>query len=135
MAAKFQSENCTKFCGNYRSGIAWIGHIGNQRGTMPQSATYNSASSLQTEALAALRALSWACDEGYNHIKLCTASHTLVQALQSGGPPLISISWTVGSILNVANSFASCLVVHVPKAQVVEARALAYRCRDSTFRF
>ncbi|KMS97735.1 hypothetical protein BVRB_5g124100 [Beta vulgaris subsp. vulgaris] len=116
-------------------GIAWLGKTGDHGSLLQRGVLCYSASTIQTKALACLRALAWAREIGYSRIKLCTSSNALVQALRSNGPHEITIRWTLESLSTIANSFLSCLVLHVPKTQVAKTRRLAYWCRKNKFQF
>ena len=126
----------TKFQGNHRCGIAWLGRTGDNGAIMQQGVYCYAASTIQTEALACLRALSWARAMGHRHIKICTSSLlALVQALRTHGTSDITIRWTVESIATMANSLLSCFVLHVPPSQVNEARRLASWCQQHFYTF
>ena len=96
---------------------------------MQQAVYCYAASTIQTEVLACLRALSWARDMGHKRIKIFTSSLALVQALRTHDTREITTRWTVESIATMANSLLSCFVLQVPPTQVIEARRLAYWCQ------
>ncbi|XP_074283834.1 uncharacterized protein LOC141608371 [Silene latifolia] len=73
------------------------------------------SSALQAEGQAAIKALKWALDEGYLHVRLVTDCLVLVMQVAGADKPIASITCIIQDIKSIASLFHCCSLSFCPR--------------------
>ncbi|XP_074300884.1 uncharacterized protein LOC141632220 [Silene latifolia] len=97
------------------SGMGWCLLDGD--GTLRNTAHARSfaSSALQAEGRAAIKALKWALDEGYLHVRLVTDCLVLVMQVAGAEKPIASITCIIQDFKSIASHFQCCSLSYCPR--------------------
>ncbi|XP_074318284.1 uncharacterized protein LOC141655084 [Silene latifolia] len=107
------------------SGMGWCLLDGD--GTLRNTAHARSfaSSALQAEGQAAIKALKWALDEGYLHVRLVTDCLVLVMQVAGAEKPIASITCIIQDFKSIASHFHCCSLSFCPRGVNMIAHNLA----------
>ncbi|XP_074306700.1 uncharacterized protein LOC141641960 [Silene latifolia] len=97
------------------SGMGWCLLDGDETLRNTANARSFASSALQAKGQAAIKALKWALDEGYLHVRLVTDCLALVMQVAGAEKPIASFSCIIQDIKSIASHFHYCSLSFCPR--------------------